>query len=105
MLASVHTRLVAVVVCVAAAAHYSLGTLLADWRYQAPASELALVPLLAAGLLVAAALRHPFAGAVRLGRVDAFVGSACLMAALAVTAIGPAELSTYFWAMRLDLLV
>ena len=97
-------RVVAVVVCSALAYSFSLGTLVDGWRYQTPLADLALVPFLAALLLVAACRRHPHIEALRLARVDVILASLCLLAALALLVVGPVLWSKYFWATRLDLL-
>jgi exosortase/archaeosortase family protein len=100
----VAVRLAAVIVAVALAYHFSLGTLLRDWRYQTPLADLSLVPPVAAGLLVVAARRHGIVGATRLGRLDLVIATLCLLATAAVAVAGPALLANYYWAVRPDLL-
>jgi exosortase/archaeosortase family protein len=89
---------------VALAYHYSIGTLLRDWRYQTPLADLCLVPPVAAGLLVVAARRHRIVGATRLGQLDLLVAGVCLLPTAVVAVAGPALFANYFWAVRPDLL-
>ena len=97
-------RLALLVSCAAAAYSFSLRSLGGEWRYETPLADLVLVPLLAVGVLVASWRRHPYVGALRLGRLDLVLGPACLLVAFTVVAAGPTLWSKYFWAMRLDLL-
>lgn len=97
-------RLLVAVVGLAVAYHYSLGTLLGAWRYQTPLSELALVPPLAAALLVLAAIRHRHVGKIRLGRLDFVVAGFFLGLVVLPAVVGPVVYSNYVWPMRLDLL-
>ncbi len=84
--------------------HYSLTSLLRDWDYQAPLADLALVPPVALGLLVAATLRHQSVGMMRLGRADLVIGGAGLLFAGASMLLAPVVFSNYYWAFRPDLL-
>jgi exosortase len=97
-------RLVAAIVSVAVAYHFSLHSLAAAWRYETPLADLVLVPPLAAVLLVAASRRHPYVASLRLGRLDLLIGGLLVVAALACLFVGPVYWSKYFWAARLDLL-
>jgi exosortase/archaeosortase family protein len=101
---SVPLRLGLLVVILAVSYHYSLASLLRDWRYQGPLADLALVPPLALGLLVAATLRHQAVGLMRLGRADLLVGGAGLLAAAASMLLAPVATGNYYWAFRPDLL-
>jgi exosortase/archaeosortase family protein len=83
---------------------FSLRSLLGDWNYQTPLGDTVLVPLLAIGLGIAAARRHPYFRFVRLGRFDFGLGLALLTGALVLLAAGPVVWSKYFWAARVDLL-
>jgi exosortase len=102
--ATVPARLLIATAAVAVAYHQSLGALFSNWRYQTPLSELALVPPLAAGLLVVASLRHRHVGKIRLGRVDFAVAGALLALVLLPAVLAPVVYSNYVWPMRLDLL-
>jgi exosortase len=102
--ASVTTRLLIAAAAVAVAYHHSLGALFSNWRYQTPLSELALVPPLAAGLLLLASLRHRHVGRIRLGRVDFAVAGALLAVAVMPAVLAPVLYPNYAWATRLDLL-
>jgi exosortase/archaeosortase family protein len=102
--AAVPLRLLLLLGALGIAFHYSLASLFAAWSYDSPLADLALVPLLAAALFVAAALRHRHVGAVGLGRPDVVVAAVLLAAALFVVAAGPAFVGSYFWLLRLDLL-
>ncbi|HEX9343556.1 MAG TPA: exosortase/archaeosortase family protein [Actinomycetota bacterium] len=84
--------------------HYSLESLIKDWDYQAPLADLALVPPVALGLLVAATLRHQSVGIMRLGRADLVIGGAGLLIAAASMLLAPVVLTNYYWAFRPDLL-
>ena len=97
-------RVAAVVTCSAIAYYFSLETLVGGWRYQTPLADLALVPFLAALLLVAAYRRHPHVVDLRLARIDVILASFCILVALALLVAGPVIWSKYFWATRLDLL-
>ena len=97
-------RVVAAVVAVGLAYHFSLQTLANNWRYETPLADLLLVPALAPLLLVAASRRHRYVAFLRLGRFDFLLGGLLLLVALACLTLGPALWSKYFWAMRLDLL-
>ena len=68
-------RVLAVVTCSAIAYSFSLETLVGGWRYQTPLADLALVPFLAALLLVAAYRRHPHVVDLRLARIDVILAS------------------------------
>lgn len=100
----VPVRVAFIVVTVGAAYHYSLSTLLRDWRYQTPLADLALVPLLGVGLLIVASRRHRLVGASRLGRLDLVVAGLCMVVVVAVMVVGPILLANYYWAIRPDLL-
>ena len=100
----VPVRLALLVAALAVAYHYSLGSLLSGWRYQTPLAYLGLVPVLAAALFVAAALRHRHLPSVSLARKDVYVALVCGVLALLVLTVAPALLGNYFWPMRLDLL-
>ena len=102
--ANVMARLLIAIAAVALAYHQSLGALFSDWRYQTPLSELALVPPLAAGLLVLASLRHRHVGKIRLGRVDFAVAGTLLALVLLLAVLAPVVYTNYVWPMRLDLL-
>ena len=97
-------RLVAALSLAALAAHYSLATLAGAWRYQTPLADLILVPVIAAGLFVAAAMRHPSVGSTRLRRIDLVTAGVGLGLAATVLVVLPVLLANYFWAVRLDLL-
>jgi hypothetical protein len=100
----VPVRVAFIVLTVGAAYHYSLSTLLRDWRYQTPLADLALVPLLGVGLLIVASRRHRLVGASRLGRLDLVVAGVCMVVVVAVMVVGPIILANYYWAVRPDLL-
>jgi exosortase/archaeosortase family protein len=97
-------RVAAVVLCSAIAYSFSLETLVGGWRYQTPLADLALVPFLAAVLLVAAYRRHPHVVDLRLARIDIILAAFLVLVALALLVTGPVLWSKYFWATRLDLL-
>jgi exosortase/archaeosortase family protein len=97
-------RLVAAILAVTVAYHFSLGTLASNWRYETPLADLVLVPPLAAALLFAASRRHPYVAFLRLGRFDLVIAAILTLSAIVLVAAGPTLLSKYFWAMRLDLL-
>lgn len=101
---SVPVRLGLLVALIALAYHASLASLLRDWNYQGPLADLALVPPLALGLLVAATLRHRAVGVMRLGRADLVVGGAGLLLAAASLLLAPLATGNYYWAFRPDLL-
>jgi exosortase len=103
-LATVTARLLIAVAAVAVAYHQSLGGLFSNWRYQTPLSELALVPPLAAALLVLATARHRHVGKIRLGRVDYAVAGVLLALVLLPAVLAPVLYSNYVWPLRLDLL-
>jgi exosortase len=103
-LAAVPVRLALLIAALAVAFHQSLASLLAAWSHQTPLADLALVPLLAAGLFVAAALRHRHVGGVTLGRADLAIASVSLALVGLVVAVGPVVLGNYFWPLRLDML-
>ena len=92
------------VTCSAIAYSFSLETLVGGWRYQTPLADLALVPFLAALLLVAAYRRHPHVVDLRLARIDVILAVVLHFVALALLVAGPVIWSKYFWATRLDLL-
>ena len=98
-------RLTLALLAVAVAAHYSLATLAGAWRYQTPLADLILVPVIAAGLFAAAAMRHPAVGGTRLRRLDVPIATLSLAAAAALMVLAPVVLANYYWAVRLDLLV
>lgn len=97
-------RVLTVVALVALAFHYSLGSLLADWRYDSPLADLALVPVVFVGLAVVAVHRHPYVGTVRLGRLDLVVAELCALLVVAALALAPLGMANYYWAIRPDLL-
>jgi len=97
-------RLVLLVATLVLSYHYSLLSLIKDWDYQAPLADLALVPPVALGLLVAATLRHQSVGVMRLGRADLVVGGVGLLVAAASMLLAPVMLTNYYWAFRPDLL-
>jgi exosortase/archaeosortase family protein len=97
-------RLAAVVACAAVAYSFSLRTLLSGWRYETPLADLALVPLLAVLLLVAANRRYPHVAWLRLGPLDVVLATLFLLAAFGLLVVGPVMWSSYFWASRIDLL-
>jgi exosortase/archaeosortase family protein len=101
---STRFRLGAGLLLVALAFHYSLRTLISAWRYQTPLADLVLVPLIAAGLFVVAALRSPAVGATRLRRVDLVLAGTALVLALFAVLVLPTSLGSYYWVVRPDLL-
>ncbi len=88
----------------ALAFHFSIGSLLRDWRYDSPLADLALVPLVFALLAVLAVRRHPYVATVRLGRLDLVVSGLCVALVVAALALAPVGMGNYYWALRPDLL-
>ena len=89
-----------VVAATVVAFRFSLSTMLDGFTYQSTQGDLALVPPIAAALLVLAALRHRHVGAVKLGKVDlALAGVFVMIAALALI-VAPVTTSSYYWTLR-----
>jgi exosortase/archaeosortase family protein len=76
----------------------------ADWQYQSPVAELALVPLLAAAMAVVAAMRHPYLRTVRVGRADIWLGATLLALTAVVEGWALVQPGSYVWLMRFDAL-
>ena len=101
---SVPFRLMLVVAATVVAFRFSLSTMLDGFTYQSTQGDLALVPPIAAALLVLAALRHRHVGAVKLGKIDlALAGFFIMIAALALI-VAPVTTSSYYWTLRPDML-
>ena len=102
---SVPFRLMLVVAATVIAFRFSLSTMLDGFTYQSTQGDLALVPPIAAALLVLAALRHRHVGAVKLGRRSTSPWPAffIMIAALALI-VAPVTTSSYYWTLRPDML-
>jgi len=101
---SVPFRMMLVVAATVVAFRFSLSTMLDGFTYQSTQGDLALVPPIAAALLVLAAFRHRHVGAVKLGKIDlALAGFFIMIAALALI-VAPVTTSSYYWTLRPDML-
>jgi exosortase/archaeosortase family protein len=100
----VSVRIIVVAAAFAVGYRYSLGTLVSEWNHDTPLADLALVPVLALVLVVAASTRHRYIAHLRLGRCDYVLAVPLLLAAIVLVSVGPIAWSKYFWAARIDLL-
>ena len=74
----------------------------ADWKYQSPVAELALVPVMAAAMALAASLRHPFLRTLRMGRADLWLGSILLAVVAVLESWALVQPGSYLWVLRFD---
>lgn len=75
-----------------------------DYRYGASLGELAILPLCAFGVALAAAHRHPWVVRLRPGRADHAVAVLTFLLAAALLLLVPLMLGNVYFAMRPDLL-
>jgi exosortase/archaeosortase family protein len=97
-------RLVLVATLVLLASPLTIRSAWADWRYQSPVAELALVPLLALAMVAVSAVRHPFVLTLRTGRADVWLGSVLLGLVAAVEGWALVQPGSYLWVLRFDAL-
>ena len=84
--------------------HHSLLTLVRNLALDTPLAYLGLIPLISAGLAVAALRRADPAPPIHDRQVDFIVGAPLLISALLMNLILPIQLSTLYWVWRLDVL-
>ena len=101
---SVPFRLMLVIAATVVAFRFSLSTILDGFTYQSTQGDLALVPPIAAALLVLAAFRHRHVGAVKLGRIDLALAAAFTAIAALALIVAPVTTSSYYWTLRPDML-
>lgn len=92
-----------VLAAVVVAFRVSLQTLLEDFTLDTPLAHLALVPFLAAGLMVIG-YRRASGPEIHDRQLDWIVGLPLVLTSLAANVVLPGRLSTEFWVYRVDLL-
>jgi len=97
-------RLVLVGLLVFLACPLTLRSAWADWRYQSPVAELALVPVLAAAMALVASLRHPFVRTLRMGQADLWLGVILLGVVAMMEGWALVQPGSYLWVLRFDAL-
>jgi exosortase/archaeosortase family protein len=97
-------RAAAVILCVVAAYHYSLLTLVQEMGQQTPLAYLGLIPLIA--LLLGVVLARPRRGEPQIHDryLDYIIGVPLLALAMALLVLAPGALPSLYWLHRLDLL-
>ncbi|MGH9072527.1 MAG: archaeosortase/exosortase family protein, partial [Acidimicrobiales bacterium] len=97
-------RVAVVLGAVVAAYHFSLVSLLHSLGLDTPLAYLGLVPVIA--LLLGTQRARPALGdpPIHDRQIDYIIGTPLLLAAVAIVTLLPAQLSTFFWVWRIDLL-
>src|ERR1700686_462878 len=97
-------RAAAVLLCIVAAYHYSLQTLVQEMGQESPLAYLGLIPFIA--LLLAGALARPQAGEpdIHDRYLDYIIGVPLLTLALLLLLFAPAAVPSVYWLHRVDLL-
>lgn len=97
-------RVVVVLAAVVGAYHYSLLTLVRALGVDSPLAYLGLIPFVAAALCFATARPGPHEPEVHDRYLDRIIGIPLVVVPVLVLLVLPAQLSTYFWIWRIDLL-
>jgi exosortase/archaeosortase family protein len=103
-LASPSARLVFLVAITAIAFRYSLGTLIQSLSVDSPLAYLGLVPFLALALGILLARPRNAEPEVHDRLLDRILGIPLIATSLLVLVVLPAQMSTFFWLYRIDLL-
>jgi exosortase/archaeosortase family protein len=98
-------RLLLAWLTIGAAGAASFATMLASWQFQSSLAELAIVPLISAGLSLVAIRRHPFVATARMGRADWFVAGTCAVLVIGGLLLAWYGTGNFFSVLRFDLLL
>jgi len=102
---SVAARIVVLVVATATAFHYTIGSLLASLGADSPLAYLGLVPLIAMPIAYVSARPRPGEPDLHDRHLDWIVGLPAIVVPLAALVVLPAQMSTFFWVWRIDVLL
>ncbi len=97
-------RLAVLVILTVTAFSYSLGTLMQSLSVDSPLAYLGLVPMLAVVLGIALARPRDHEPEVHDRLLDRILGVPLIVIALLMLMVLPAQMSTFFWLWRIDLL-